>query len=126
MKKIFCSLFVLYLCFFTAETVFAAPPTNFQTTLKIGSGLSSPTGFGIAPDGRIFILQRTGEVKIYKNGQVNADNFAVLPTVITGDRGLLGIAFDPDFFTNHYVYFYFTDTDLKNKVVRFDGSGDVG
>ena len=53
-----------------ADKVVAAPPTNFQSTIKIGSGLSAPSGFEFAPDGRIFVLQRTGEIKVYKNGSM--------------------------------------------------------
>src|SRR5260221_1160072 len=106
-SKIFALLIVIiFFLIGNVSQIFAARTTNFQTTLKIGTGLSSPTGFDFAPDGRIFILQRTGEVKIYKNGQLLPNNFTVLPTVITGDRGLIGIAFDPDFLNNHYVYFY--------------------
>jgi glucose/arabinose dehydrogenase len=125
MKRILALLFIIFLCFTMVGSAHAAPPANFQTTLKIGSGLTEPTGFEIAPDGRIFILQRTGEIKVYKNGQLLPNNFTVLPSVASGDRGLMGIAFDPDFLNNHYVYFYFTDLDLKNRLVRFDASGDV-
>ncbi len=126
MKKLLFFFCINLLGFFIADTAYAAPPANFQTTLKIGSGLDNPTGFEIAPDGRIFILQRTGEVKIVKNGQLQPNNFTVLPSVVTGDRGLIGIALDPDFLNNHFIYFYFTDTDLRNRLVRFDASGDIG
>ncbi|WP_432993160.1 PA14 domain-containing protein [Dactylosporangium sp. CA-233914] len=105
----------------------AAPPTGFQTSLVVGSGLDGPSGFEIAPDGRIFILERTGKIKIFKNGQLLAQPFADLPSEGTGDRGLIGIAFDPDFgVSNHYVYFYYTGLDLLNHLVRFDASTDVG
>jgi glucose/arabinose dehydrogenase len=105
----------------------AAPPQDFQTSLVVGSGLDGPSGFEIAPDGRIFILERTGKIKIFKDGQLLAQPFADLPSEGTGDRGLIGIAFDPDFGTsNHYVYFYYTGLDLLNHLVRFDASGDVG
>jgi glucose/arabinose dehydrogenase len=110
----------------TANTATAAPPPNFQTSLIIGSGLNGPSGFGIAPDDRIFILQRTGEVLIYKNGQLLPEPFAVLPSAASGDRGLIGVAFDPAFPTNHYVYFYYTAVgDLLNYLVRFDASQDT-
>ncbi|HEX5594515.1 MAG TPA: PA14 domain-containing protein [Micromonosporaceae bacterium] len=105
----------------------AAPPPDFQTSLLLGSGLDGPSGFEIAPDGRIFILERSGKVKIFKNGELLAQPFADLPSEDTGDRGLIGIAFDPDFgVTNHDVYFYYTGLDLFNYLVRFDASGDVG
>ena len=105
----------------------AASPPGFQTSLVIGNDLDEPSGFEIAPDGRIFILERSGTVKIFKDGHLLATPFAVLPSEPTGDRGLIGIAFDPGFgVANHYVYFYYTGLDLHNRVVRFDASGDVG
>jgi glucose/arabinose dehydrogenase len=131
MKKII-GLFVV--CLFTATyflsalagIVYAAPPKDFQTTQIIGTGLNGPSGFEFAPDGRIFIIQRTGEIKIYKNGQLLTQNFAVLPAIASGDRGLIGIAIDPDFMNNHYIYFYYTGTDKFNKLVRMNASTDSG
>ena len=109
-----------------ASPVVAAPPTDFQSQLIIGSGLTAPTAFDWAPDGRLFILEREGNVRIYKNGQLLTQAFTNLPSVTTGDRGLIGIAFDPSFDTNHWVYFYYTGTDLLNRLMRFDASGDIG
>ena len=104
-----------------------APPGNFQTSLIVGDGLNGPSGFEIAPDGRIFILERSGKIKIVKNGQLLPTPFADLPSEDTGDRGLIGIAFDPDFgVSNHYVYFYYTGHDLLNHLVRFNAAEDVG
>jgi glucose/arabinose dehydrogenase len=105
----------------------AVPPPDFQTSLVIGAGLDGPSGFEIAPDGRVFVLERAGKIKIIKDGQLLAEPFAELPSEASGDRGLIGIAFDPDFgVSNHYVYFYYTGLDLLNRLVRFDASGDVG
>ena len=105
----------------------AAAPQHFQTSLVVGDDLNGPSGFEIAPDGRIFILERSGKIKIVKNGQLLPTPFADLPSEDTGDRGLIGIAFDPDFgVTNHYVYFYYTGHDLLNHLVRFSAADDVG
>jgi glucose/arabinose dehydrogenase len=124
------SLLFLLSCFvgFFAlnSTVKAAPPTNFQTTQIIGSDLDVTTGFEFAPDGRIFILERTGKVKIYKNGTLLPTPFAQLNSVATGDRGLTGIAFDPNFSSNHFVYFYYSDANGFNRLTRMDASSDIG
>src|SRR5256885_15792428 len=105
----------------------AAPPAGFQTSLVLGDGLDQPSGFEIAPDGRIFVLERGGKIKIIKNGELLPQPFADLPSETTGDRGLIGIAFDPDFgVENHYVYFYYTGNDLLNHLVRFSADQDVG
>ncbi|GLZ28912.1 hypothetical protein Lesp02_11020 [Lentzea sp. NBRC 105346] len=111
----------------SAQPSSAAPPSDFQTSLIVGEGLDGPSGFEIAPDGRIFILERAGKIKIVKNGALLPTPFADLPSEATGDRGLIGIAFDPGFgVANHFVYFYYTGHDLLNHLVRFDASEDVG
>src|SRR5688500_16329639 len=46
----------------------AAPPAGFQDLLVVGAGLTEPSGFEIAPDGRIFVLERAGTVRIVKDG----------------------------------------------------------
>ena len=110
----------------SAPAAVAAPPADFQTSLVIGDGLDGPSGFEIAPDGRIFILERSGKIKIVKDGELLPTPFADLPSENTGDRGLIGIAFDPEFGqTNHYVYFYYTGHDLLNHLVRFSADQDV-
>ena len=110
----------------SAPAAVASPPANFQTSLVVGDGLNGPSGFEIAPDGRIFILERAGKIKIVKNGQLLPTPFADLPSEDTGDRGLIGIAFDPNYgLSNHYVYFYYTGHDLLNHLVRFSAADDV-
>ena len=95
---------------FAPNIAYASPPANFATSQVIGSGLTEPTGFAFAPDGRIFIMQRAGEVKIYKGGALLVNNFVALPAATNGDRGLIGIAFDPNWNTNHFVYFYYANS----------------
>lgn len=130
MKKLFGVLFFALFSLFTLglpREAMAVPPENFQINTIVSNGLNGPSGFEIAPDGRIFVLERTGLIKIIKNGQLLETPFANLPSVASGDRGLIGIAFDPGFgVDNHYVYFYYTGEDLLNRLVRFDASSDVG
>src|SRR3989338_8047415 len=122
---LYISTLVLLLTF-PIDRVFSAPPSGFQNTEVINSGLSFPTGFEFAPDGRIFILERAGAVRIYKNGALLATPFVTLPSATTGDRGLTGIVFDPNFASNHYVYFYYTSSsDLHNRLVRYHAEGDT-
>lgn len=120
----FTLLSVVALLFFFVTPTFASPPQNFQTT-SITSQLNSPTAFDIAPDGRIFILEKGGVVKIFKNGEILNEPFATVNVNEEGERGLLGIAFDPEFTTNHYVYLYYTGADLRNRVVRYTAISDI-
>lgn len=116
---------VLFFLNLTVSSIDAAPPAGFQRSLLVGSGLDGPSGFEVSPDGRIFILERTGKVKVFRNGQLLPQPFIDLPSIASGDRGLIGIAFDPDFNSNQYVYFYYTALDKLNYLVRLDASGDV-
>jgi glucose/arabinose dehydrogenase len=113
------------LCLFSG-LAFAAPPAGFQTIKLAGQELSYPTGLAIAPDGRIFVVEQSGNIKIYKNGQILPRIFDQLPAYGSGDRGLLGVTFDPDFGQNHWIYFYYIDVNSVHKVVRFDATEDVG
>ncbi len=104
----------------------AALPGGFSQTL-IANGLSSPTAMEFAPDGRLFVCQQGGQLRVIKNMALLATPFVSLTTDSLGERGLLGIAFDPGFPTNQFLYLYYTATTptTHNRVSRFTASGDV-
>jgi glucose/arabinose dehydrogenase len=104
----------------------AALPAGFVET-TVASGLSRPTAMEVAPDGRIFVAQQGGALRVIKGGQLLPAPFLSLNVDSTGERGLLGIAFDPDFATNQFVYVYYTvpGSPAHNRVSRFTASGDV-
>ena len=82
------------------------------------------------PDGRIFVCQQTGELRVIKNGVVLPTPFVTLTVNSSGERGLLGVAFDPNYATNRFVYVYYTATTpaIHNRVSRFtanSGNEDV-
>ena len=102
-----------------ADSIMATLPPGFaETTI---SGLSNPTAFAIHPDGRIFVCQQTGQLRVIRNGVLNAASFVNLTVDSNGERGLLGIAFDPAYIFNRYVYVYYTATTptIHNRVSRF-------
>jgi glucose/arabinose dehydrogenase len=80
-----------------------------------------------APDGRLFVCLQTGQVRVIKNGSLLATPFLSLSVDSSGERGLIGIAFDPNFTNNHYVYVYYTvpTSPIHNRVSRFAAAGDV-
>jgi glucose/arabinose dehydrogenase len=82
------------------------------TVIKITGGLSSPLGVVNAGDGsgRLFIVQQGGRVRVVKGRTLQAGSFLDLsgPVSGTGEQGLLGLAFHPDFATNHFLYVYYT------------------
>jgi glucose/arabinose dehydrogenase len=97
------------------------------TESVVASGISGPTAMEFAPDGRLFVCQQNGQLRVIKNGALLATPFLTVTTDSTGERGLLGIAFDPNFANNQYVYIYYTmpGSPPHNRVSRFTASGDV-
>ena len=104
----------------------AALPSGFAEKL-VASGLASPTAMQFAPDGRLFVAEQGGRLRVIKNGTLLTTPFVTLAVNATGERGLLGVAFDPGFETNRFVYVYYTATspNLHNRVSRFTANGDV-
>src|SRR5881628_2364053 len=122
LKPIACVLLVLAVRAASAATL----PSGFSETV-VASGISSPTAMEFAPDGRLFVCQQTGQLRVIKNGALLATPFLTVTTDSTGERGLLGIAFDPNFANNQYVYIYYTvpGSPPHNRVSRFTANGDV-
>lgn len=103
----------------------ATLPAGFTETTV--TGFTNPTAMEIAPDGRIFVCQQGGSLRVIKNGVLLATPFITLNVDPSGERGLLGIAFDPNFASNHFLYLYYTvpSTPRHNRVSRFTANGDV-
>ncbi|MBT9189056.1 PKD domain-containing protein [Zobellia russellii] len=100
-------------------------PTDFQK-VELLTGLSNATTMQFAPDGRIFILDRFGEVKIYHTDTQLSVSSGVLPVFHEFEDGLLGIAFDPNFLDNDYIYLHYSVfSSSTNRVSRFTMNGDV-
>src|SRR6185436_8299381 len=94
---------------------------------RVTGGLADPTAMAFAPDGRLFVAQQGGQLRVIKNGALLATPFLTVTVSSSGERGLLGVAFDPGFATNGFVYVYYTATTpaIHNRVSRFTASGDV-
>jgi glucose/arabinose dehydrogenase len=104
----------------------ATLPTGFTESL-FATGLTNPTAMAFAPDGRLFVCEQSGQLRVIKNGALLATPFLTVTTDATGERGLLGIAFDPNFTSNQFLYIYYTATTptIHNRVSRFTANGDV-
>jgi glucose/arabinose dehydrogenase len=92
----------------------------------VATGLWSATAMAFAPDGRLFVCQQDGRLRVIKNGVLLAEPFVTLEVDQRGERGLLGVALDPDFPSNQFVYLYYTTAAAPrhNRVVRFTADGD--
>ncbi|MEN9582445.1 MAG: hypothetical protein RL641_399, partial [Candidatus Parcubacteria bacterium] len=132
---------ISFIAFFTLNglvlvprTAEAALPAGFATE-TIAAGLSYPTAMAFTPDARIFVAEKAGAVRIIKNGALLPTPLVQLTDISTyADRGLIGIAVDPNFATNHYIYLSYTfeNTPGANltapktgRIVRLTVSGDT-
>jgi glucose/arabinose dehydrogenase len=95
-----------------------------QTILPAGfgerqyaTGLTDPTAMAFAPDPcpasgtpvhRLFVCEKGGTVRVFRNGVLQANPFLTVAADTRGERGLDGICFDPNFAANGYVYVYYT------------------
>jgi glucose/arabinose dehydrogenase len=104
----------------------------FGLRSEVAANADRARAMAFAPDGRLFFAEQyTGAIRILgTDGQVQAEPFAQLTVAnyIDLDWGLTGLALDPNFATNHYVYAFFTEpvtaTEGQNptarpKLVRF-------
>jgi glucose/arabinose dehydrogenase len=101
-----------------------AEPEGFEQTLFVG-GLSSPTSMAFAPDGRLFVAEQAGRVRIIKQGALLPTAFLTVSANASFEQGLLGIALDPGFATNRFVYvFYTSQATGRDRVSRFTARTD--
>ena len=89
------------------ESASAAPafPAGFVSEAVV-TNLTGPTTIAFAPDGRMFIGQKDGRVRVFQNGVLLPTDFINISTQVNNywDRGLLGLAVHPDFPNTPYVY----------------------
>ena len=125
MHKVCTPLFLLVACLNSLVNA-ATVPTGFSTVL-VADGITNPTAMDFAPDGRLFVCQQGGQLRVIKNGALLPNPFLTVTTDANGERGLLGVAFDPNFANNRFVYIYYTATtpSTHNRVSRFTANGDV-
>ncbi|MBO9632549.1 MAG: PQQ-dependent sugar dehydrogenase, partial [Chitinophagaceae bacterium] len=101
-------------------------PSNF-TRVQVATGLTAPTAMAFTPDNRILVCQKGGELRVIKNGSLLSTPAITLSVNTSGERGLIGVAVDPNFATNNYIYLHYTHTTgPHNRVSRFTlGSNDL-
>ncbi|HEY2761091.1 MAG TPA: PQQ-dependent sugar dehydrogenase [Pirellulales bacterium] len=101
-------------------------PTGFTET-RLAIALTSPTSLAISDDGRVFVAQENGVIRVVKNDTLLPTPFAMLTTDSSGERGLLGITLDPNFDSNHYVYVFYTapTPSSHTRVSRLTATGDT-
>src|SRR5262245_16745573 len=113
-----------------ALSLAAAPPAGFADALV--TSVPSPTALAFTPDGRLLITTQTGQLRVYQAGALLPTPALDLAAVLCSDfeRGLLGVAVDPGFASDRFIYLYYTrnkynscayntPTSPVNRVSRF-------
>ena len=108
----------------------ASVPTGF-TDAVIASGITWPTTIAVADDGRVFVAEQGGALRVVKNGVLLSQPFVALVVKGQGgaanEAGLVGVTLSPTFATDRFVYVYYTtvtsvESDSHNRVSRFTAS----
>src|SRR5690554_6348041 len=124
MKNKFLLLFLFGCGYFTSAT----GQDVFETELFV-SGLDNPIGIVHAGDERLFIIEQTGFIQIVSEGEVNAEPFLDLSDRVNLDgseRGLLGLAFHPEYAENGYFFVNYSGlSDGQTVVSRFSVLEDI-
>jgi glucose/arabinose dehydrogenase len=118
-------LSIILLIFGYSLNLIAQPqlPDGFITQ-QIANNLD-PTTFVIAPDGRIFITIKSGQIVIVENNELLPQPFLSIAVDNFNERGLSGITLDPEFESNNYVYVFYTIPNAnRNRISRFTANGN--
>lgn len=102
----------------------------FQPIVEVvATGLEVPWALAFAPDGRLFVTERPGRLRVIVDGRLRPTPVATLPVATSAESGLMGLALDPQFARNGYLYVMYTYRtqagELRNRVARLTVRGDV-
>ena len=103
------------------------PATESSKPEIVVEGLEIPWEVAFAPDGRIFVTERPGRVRMVRDGKLDPEPMLRIETSTGGEGGLQGMALDPGFTANKFVYLYVSSgsgNDLINRVVRYRESNN--
>jgi len=96
----------------------------------VAGGLETPWAIAFASDGRIFVTERPGRIRIIKNGKLQTEPWMEIDAYEAGEAGLMGLALDPEFSRNRFVYAAYAYRDsngrLKNRLVRLREDSATG
>lgn len=113
-----------------ADVLAQTPPPGFTYQTISDNSLQLACSMAFTPDGRLFLCERTtGNIRVVADGVLSPASWATVPCANNSfsEHGLLGIAIDPAFLTNGYVYVYYTTADqLQNRIARLQDVGGSG
>ena len=87
----------------------------------VATGLDTPWSIAFVPDGRMFVAERKGTIRVVKNGTLQDEPLAIVQDAVeTGEGGLMGMVLHPDFEENHWIYVAFTHRQGNGYGVRVE------
>lgn len=94
-------------------------PASGQPTVEVVAGrLETPWALAFASDGRLFVTERPGRIRLVAGGRLQATPVAVLSVVERGESGLMGLALDPRFDDNGHLYVCYTAAGRGGRAVN--------
>ncbi len=101
-------------------------PPGFSWT-EVATGITGGTALAVAPDGRAFVCEQTGALRVVSDGKLLERPFLHVEVDSWWERGLIGVALDPQFATNGFVYVCYVAKKPypHHKVSHFTARGDV-
>jgi uncharacterized repeat protein (TIGR03806 family) len=101
-------------------------PRGFSWT-EVASGITGATALAVAPDGRVFVCEQTGALRVVKDGKLLERPFLRVEVDSWWERGLIGVAPDPNFAKNGFVYVCYVAKAPypHHKISRFTANGDT-
>jgi glucose/arabinose dehydrogenase/regulation of enolase protein 1 (concanavalin A-like superfamily) len=104
------------------NTAFPDLPVGFAK-VQLAHGLKDPTAIAFGPGGDIYIAQQKGSILLYRGGAIQSTPVITIPADTGTETGVLGLALDPNFATNGYMYVGYTTVDLHSQLSRFTVTG---
>jgi cytochrome c len=111
---------------YTKAATLPVPDASRYTYTVLAQGMDEPMEMAILPNNNVLIVERKGAVKLYDDKQKQLKTLALFDVFSGIEDGLLGVALDPNYATNHWVYFYYAVAGDKaiNRLSRMELRGD--
>src|SRR5689334_1021773 len=108
------------------ERIVGAIRPGFVETI-VADSLDSPVSMVLAPDGRVFVCEQGGNLRVIRGGRLLKKPLVTVPTRDVEEEGLLGVALDPAFARTHRVYVLYTalTPPRHNVIAHWTASGDT-
>ncbi|HMQ90109.1 MAG TPA: ThuA domain-containing protein [Flavilitoribacter sp.] len=110
---------------YSKATTYNIPPENRFVKTILTSNLDEPMELDAFSDGRIIFVERKGAIKVWNPETLQVDSITTIPVFSGLENGLMGIAIDPDYDKNHWVYVYYATVTGEpcNQISRFNFDG---